>query len=132
VAFSTLAVPFGYLNVLLENRTGESPAASALITSELPKQLDQVVDGFFGRGMFSGHTPRPWTCGYTWLDAARVHAHLLDQAAHFVQLIEQRLSLRVACPEEIAFLLLLHIGRAAISPSWEYLRAIYEAERKGV
>jgi glucose-1-phosphate thymidylyltransferase len=57
-----------------------------------------------------------------------------------VQIIEQRQSLRVACPEEIAFCccyisaeqLLAPAGAHEKSDFGEYLRAIYEAERKGV
>jgi glucose-1-phosphate thymidylyltransferase len=39
--------------------------------------------------------------GYAWLDTG-THASLID-AAHFVQILEQRQGLRISCPEEIAF-----------------------------
>ncbi|MFV1985415.1 MAG: glucose-1-phosphate thymidylyltransferase RfbA [Thiohalomonadales bacterium] len=39
--------------------------------------------------------------GYTWLDTG-THASLL-QAANFIQVMEERQGLKIACPEEIAF-----------------------------
>jgi glucose-1-phosphate thymidylyltransferase len=75
--------------------------------------------------------------GYAWLDTG-THASLIE-AAHFVQIIEQRQGLRVACPEEIAFRLgfisaeqLLAAAEAHDKSGYgRYLRAIYDSEAKG-
>ena len=75
--------------------------------------------------------------GYAWLDTG-THTSLIE-AAHFVQIIEQRQGLRIACPEEIAFRcgyisaeqLLAAATAQQKSGYGEYLRAIYEAERNG-
>jgi glucose-1-phosphate thymidylyltransferase len=75
--------------------------------------------------------------GYAWLDTG-THASLIE-AAHFVQIIEQRQGLRIACPEEIAFRLglisadqLLAAANAHDKSGYgRYLRAIYDSEVAG-
>jgi glucose-1-phosphate thymidylyltransferase len=74
--------------------------------------------------------------GYAWLDTG-THASLIE-AAHFVQIIEQRQGLRIACPEEIAFRLglisadrLLAAANAHDKSGYgRYLRAIYDSEAR--
>jgi glucose-1-phosphate thymidylyltransferase len=75
--------------------------------------------------------------GYAWLDTG-THASLIE-AAQYVQIIEQRQGLRIACPEEIAFRLglisaeqLLAAAKARDKSGYgKYLRAIYDGEAKG-
>ncbi|MFZ0606577.1 MAG: glucose-1-phosphate thymidylyltransferase RfbA [Xanthobacteraceae bacterium] len=75
--------------------------------------------------------------GYAWLDTG-THASLIE-ASHFVQIIEQRQGLRIACPEEIAFrssfISAEQLRTAAKahdkSGYGRYLQAIYDAEAKG-
>jgi len=71
--------------------------------------------------------------GFAWLDTG-THASLVE-ASHFVQILEQRQGLRIACPEEIA----LRLGyislerfhtlaqRCAKSSYGEYLLSVYNA-----
>ena len=74
--------------------------------------------------------------GYAWLDTG-THASLIE-ASQFVQIIEQRQGLRIACPEEIAFRrkyisverLLAAADAQGKSGYGQYLRAIYDAEPK--
>jgi glucose-1-phosphate thymidylyltransferase len=71
--------------------------------------------------------------GFAWLDTG-THASLVE-ASHFVQILEQRQGLRIACPEEIA-LRLGHISlehfarimqRSAKSSYGEYLKSVYDS-----
>jgi glucose-1-phosphate thymidylyltransferase len=71
--------------------------------------------------------------GFAWLDTG-THSSLVE-ASHFVQILEQRQGLRIACPEEIA-LRLGHISlehfakimqRSAKSSYGDYLKSIYNS-----
>ena len=74
--------------------------------------------------------------GYAWLDTG-THASLIE-ASLFVQIVEQRQGLRIACPEEIAFRKglisakqLLAAASAYHKSSYgQYLRVIYETEAR--
>ncbi len=71
--------------------------------------------------------------GFAWLDTG-THASLVE-ASHFIQILEQRQGLRVACPEEIAlrlgYITLDHFGklaeRCAKSSYGEYLLGIHRS-----
>jgi glucose-1-phosphate thymidylyltransferase len=71
--------------------------------------------------------------GFAWLDTG-THASLVE-ASHFVQILEQRQGLRIACPEEIAlrlgYISLDHFykiaQRNAKSSYGEYLLSIYKS-----
>jgi glucose-1-phosphate thymidylyltransferase len=71
--------------------------------------------------------------GFAWLDTG-THASLVE-ASHFVQILEQRQGLRIACPEEIAlrlgYISLDHfyriVLRTAKSSYGEYLLSVHEA-----
>src|SRR5579885_3668268 len=71
--------------------------------------------------------------GFAWLDTG-THSSLVE-ASHFIQILEQRQGLRVACPEEIAlrlgYITLEHFKmlaeRCAKSSYGEYLLGLYEA-----
>lgn len=74
--------------------------------------------------------------GYAWLDTG-THTSLIE-AAQFVQIIEQRQGLKIACPEEIAFRsgyisseqLLVAANAHEKSGYGKYLRALYDTEAK--
>ena len=71
--------------------------------------------------------------GFAWLDTG-THASLVE-ASHFVQILEQRQGLRIACPEEIAlrlgYISLAHFHKlaqkVAKSSYGEYLLAVYDS-----
>jgi glucose-1-phosphate thymidylyltransferase len=71
--------------------------------------------------------------GFAWLDTG-THASLVE-ASHFIQILEQRQGMRVACPEEIAlrlgYITLDHFGslaeRCAKSSYGEYLLNIHRS-----
>jgi glucose-1-phosphate thymidylyltransferase len=71
--------------------------------------------------------------GFAWLDTG-THASLVE-ASHFVQILEQRQGLRIACPEEIAlrlgYISLEHFHaitqRVAKSSYGEYLLSVYNS-----
>ena len=72
--------------------------------------------------------------GYAWLDTG-THASLIE-ASQFVQIVEQRQGLRIACPEEVAFRkgfisgdqLLTAADAYEKSGCGRYLRTVYESE----
>jgi len=74
--------------------------------------------------------------GFAWLDTG-THASLVE-ASHFVQILEQRQGVRIACPEEIALRLgyislaqLYELAcRVAKSSYGEYLLAVYQSFAK--
>ena len=71
--------------------------------------------------------------GFAWLDTG-THASLVE-ASHFVQILEQRQGMRVACPEEIAlrlgYISLDHFAelaaRCAKSGYGQYLMSIHRS-----
>jgi glucose-1-phosphate thymidylyltransferase len=74
--------------------------------------------------------------GFAWLDTG-THSSLVE-ASHFVQILEQRQGLRIACPEEIAlrlgYISLDHFKtiaqKAAKSSYGDYLFSIYKSFAK--
>ena len=75
--------------------------------------------------------------GVTWFDTGNPRALL--QASHFVEVLQERQGLRVACPEEIAYRMgyidvdaLERLGRELGATSYgEYLRVLAREERDG-
>jgi glucose-1-phosphate thymidylyltransferase len=75
--------------------------------------------------------------GVTWLDTGNPRALL--QASHFVEVLQERQGLRVACPEEIAYRMgyinadaLERLGRELGATGYgEYLRNLVQEERRG-
>jgi glucose-1-phosphate thymidylyltransferase len=73
--------------------------------------------------------------GYAWLDTG-THTSLVE-ASHFVQILEERQGLRIACPEEIALRLgyisveqfFVLAQRGAKSSYGEYLLSVYRSAR---
>jgi glucose-1-phosphate thymidylyltransferase len=71
--------------------------------------------------------------GFAWLDTG-THASLVE-ASHFVQILEQRQGVRIACPEEIALRLgyisldqfYKIIQTTAKSSYGEYLLSVYHS-----
>jgi len=75
--------------------------------------------------------------GVTWFDTGNARALL--QASHFVEVLQERQGLRVACPEEIAYRMgyinadaLERLGRELGATAYgEYLRSLALEERRG-
>jgi glucose-1-phosphate thymidylyltransferase len=75
--------------------------------------------------------------GFAWLDTG-THDSLVE-ASHFVQILEQRQGMRVACPEEIAlrmgYITLDHFGKLALryakSSYGQYLMSIHQSFQGG-
>lgn len=75
--------------------------------------------------------------GYAWLDMG-THQSLLE-AANFIEAVEKRQGLKIACPEEIAYRMkfidseqLLHVADRQLSPEYSaYLRRMVESQGAG-
>jgi glucose-1-phosphate thymidylyltransferase len=123
---SNLAVTglYFYDNDILDIAAGVKPSARGEI------EITDVNCAYLKRGDLHLETLGR---GFAWLDTG-THASLVD-ASHFVQILEERQGLRIACPEEIA----LRLGyissdkfyalarRAAKSSYGEYLLSVCQS-----
>ena len=64
--------------------------------------------------------------GFAWLDTG-THASLVE-ASHFVQILEQRQGLRIACPEEIA----LRLGYITLDHFYELARTLRQEQLRRI
>jgi glucose-1-phosphate thymidylyltransferase len=110
-------------NDVLEIAAGVTPSARGEL------EITDVIRAYMNRGDLFVQTLYR---GFAWLDTG-THASLVE-ASHFVQILEQRQGLRIACPEEIAlrlgYISLDHfyriVQRTAKSSYGEYLLSVYE------
>jgi glucose-1-phosphate thymidylyltransferase len=121
---SNLAVTglYFYDNNVVEIAAGLQPSARGEI------EITDVNNAYLARGdLFVEVLGR----GFAWLDTG-THSSLVE-ASHFVQILEQRQGLRIACPEEIAlrhgYISMQQFYRAAQkcakSSYGEYLMSVY-------
>jgi glucose-1-phosphate thymidylyltransferase len=108
-------------------------AAKVLPSGRGELEITDVNRAYMERGMLHVEVMGR---GFAWLDTG-THMSLIE-AAHYVQIIEQRQGLRIACPEELAFRggfisadrLLAAAKEHDNSGYGRYLRAIYDSEVK--
>jgi glucose-1-phosphate thymidylyltransferase len=114
-------------NDVLEIAAGIKPSARGEL------EITDVIGAYMKRGDLSVQVLHR---GFAWLDTG-THASLVE-ASHFVQILEQRQGLRIACPEEIAlrrgYISLDHfyrtVQRTAKSSYGEYLLSVYHSLAK--
>lgn len=126
---SNLAITGLYFfdNDVLDIAAGVTPSARGEL------EITDVIKAYLARGdLFV----EPLGRGFAWLDTG-THSSLVE-ASHFVQILEQRQGLRIACPEEIA----LRLGyisleafeklaqKNAKSSYGEYLLSVYRAFKR--
>jgi glucose-1-phosphate thymidylyltransferase len=126
---SNLAVTGLYFfdNDVLEIAASIKPSARGEL------EITDVIRAYMKRGDLSVQTLYR---GFAWLDTG-THASLVE-ASHFVQILEQRQGLRIACLEEIAlrlgYISLDHfhriVQRTAKSSYGEYLLSVYDTFAK--